>query len=86
MFEVYLSNNAKRFLDRSEIKDRIIHAINVLETSPVPAKHFDVAKIAGREGTYRIRISNVRIIYRVYWRDRIIHVLKIDTRDETTYL
>lgn len=53
--------------------------------NPVPARHFDLMKIAGEEDTYRIRLSSYRAVYAVYWEEKIIRVIKIEKRKGRTY-
>lgn len=87
MFTVLLSNKAKKGLTTLEpgIHSRATELLRVLEQSPVPAKQYDLTKIAGREATYRVRLSRFRISYRVDWQSRHVNVLKIERRSETTY-
>ena len=87
MFEVYVSGKAKKFfrnLDR-KIADELISAVSFLKTSPVPVKEFDIKKLAGETDSYRIRMGRYRILYTVYWDEKIIRISKIEMKGETTY-
>ena len=41
---------------------------------------YDITKLGGMEDTYRIRIGDIRISYRVDWVSKRIEVLGIDWR------
>jgi len=60
-------------------------ALLTLKTTPIPARTHDLKKISGSDNIYRIRISNHRIIYAVYWDRKEINVLRIARRDDRTY-
>ncbi len=66
-------------------KNRIRELFRALASNPVPWKKFDVAKIKGREHTYRVRIGRYRIIYEIDKKKKIVRVLKLKLRDERTY-
>ncbi|MBN2067090.1 MAG: type II toxin-antitoxin system RelE/ParE family toxin, partial [Candidatus Diapherotrites archaeon] len=56
-----------------------------LKESPVPAEEFNVAKLSGSKGTYRVRIQRIRVIYDVCWKEKRIEILKVEKRKERTY-
>ncbi len=64
---------------------RVKKALLTLKNYPVPIKEYDIKKISGEDDTYRLRISRYRIVYDVDWDNRVITVLKIDMRTESTY-
>ena len=58
----------------------------LLELDPVPREfHYDLEKIAGREDSYRARLSSFRAIYRVYWTEKVVRVDKIERKSDNTY-
>lgn len=68
------------------MRERVEQLFNVLEQYPVPRElHYDLSKIEGREDSYRIRLSNFRVIYRVYWDEKVLRIEKIERKDEHTY-
>ena len=87
VFAVRLSNKAEKQLRKLEpsILPRVLELLKVLEYSPVPAKEFSLIKLSGREDTYRVRFSSYRVSYAVFWNERIIRILKVERRSETTY-
>ena len=87
MFELKFSNNAEKFLKKcdAKLKARLEDLFQKLSQNPVPAKEFDLRKIAGEEDIYRIRLSSHRTTYFVNWEKKIIRVLKIERRKESTY-
>lgn len=66
---VYLTNSAKRDLDRldADVRDRIVAGIrHFAETS-----HGDVRKQKGVVGLRRLRVGDWRVIYRISGEDEI---------------
>jgi mRNA interferase RelE/StbE len=76
-FKLFLSKKAASFLERisNNDKPRIVEKLKLLEGNPyiLPYK-----KIRGREGTYRIRVGDFRIIFSVH--ETEILILKIGRR------
>ncbi|MHC1610569.1 MAG: type II toxin-antitoxin system RelE family toxin [Candidatus Methanospirareceae archaeon] len=58
--------------------------VNMLKTNPVPWRNFDIKKIKGAKGTYRVRMGDYRLVYFVDRKNLTIHVLKFERR-ETVY-
>jgi len=87
LFSVLLSRKAEKEISSldAEIRSRVTALFEALEQSPVPAKQYDVAKIAGRNATYRIRLTKHRVLYHVEWTTQTITILKVERRSETTY-
>ena len=87
MFELRFSNKAEKFLKKCDgkLKLRLVDLFQKLMQNPVPAKEYDLKKIAGEENTYRIRLSSYRTTYFVDWEQKIIRILKIERRKESTY-
>ncbi len=85
MFNLDLSNQARKFVRKTDAK---LHARlealfqKLMET---PAHEYDLRKLEGMEERYRIRLSSFRVVYRIYWNEKNIFVIKIDRRDENTY-
>lgn len=67
------------------MRARVHEVIGVLELEPVPARHFDVKKLEGMDGYYRIRLSSYRLKYFVDWNQKEIQVIEFERRDEHTY-
>ena len=87
MFEVRLSNKAEKAINKCDkkLRKRLKELFETLAKNPVPAREYDLRKIAGEEDTYRIRLSSFRTTYTVYWEQKIIRVIKIERRKESTY-
>jgi mRNA interferase RelE/StbE len=77
---VLLHKKANDFLKglRLEDKRRIVDKLKRLED--FPAVRFDIVKIAGEANTFRLRIGNYRALFKVYEREKVIVVAKIDSR------
>jgi len=54
--------------------------LSILKTDPIPYHDFDVAKLAGRSDDYRVRVGNVRAVYTVDWKEKIITISRLDAR------
>jgi mRNA interferase RelE/StbE len=78
MFEIFLSRQAKKFLESldEESRVRIKEKLMTLKENPFSIPY---RKIKGRNSTYRIRIGDFRVIYSV--RESEIRILKIDRRE-----
>ena len=79
-FKVLLHKRASNFLRnlRLENKQRIIDRLRQLED--FPNVRLDIVKIAGETGTFRLRIGDYRALFKIYENEKIIVVVKIDTR------
>ena len=67
---------------RKEDLERLRMAVNSLAEQPRPQ---GVRKIKGADYAYRIRIGSYRIVYEVFDRDKLVLILQIARRTETTY-
>ncbi len=87
MFSVEFSNNSLKALRKTDAKTRArVHKVaDVLTVEPVPVNRFDVRKLSGFDGCYRIRLSSYRLKYFVDWDSKKIQVLEFERRDEHTY-
>ncbi len=87
MFEVRFSNKAEKAINKSDrkLRKRLKELFEKLKQNPVPAREYDLRKIAGEEDTYRIRLSSFRTTYTVYGEQKIIRVIKVERRKESTY-
>jgi len=82
MFDLLLDVPAQKFLKKidSGTASRIIEAIDKLSEDPIP---HDSKRIIGHaEKLFRIRVGKFRILYRVDYTNRLIVVIKIDSRDK----
>lgn len=62
--------------------ERLRRAIGNLAHQPRPA---GVRKIKGAEKAYRIRSGNYRIVYEIYDAEKLVLILHVGRRTETTY-
>ncbi len=87
MFELRFSSSAKKFLRDCDVKlrNRLKLLFETLSQVPLPAKDYDLKKISGTADTYRIRLSSYRVVYVIYSDQKLIRLLKIERRDESTY-
>ena len=88
MYSLEVSPAANRDLERLKQRirrqyfERLRTAIRGLANEPRPHR---VRKIKGAEKAYRIRAGNYRVVYEVYDNDRLVLILQVARRSETTY-
>jgi len=77
MFEIFLSRQTKKFLEKLDeaSRNRIEERLRLLADNPFALPY---KKIRGRGNTYRIRTGDYRVIYAV--RGHEVRILKIDRR------
>lgn len=82
MYRVILTKRASKGLEKApeHIRKKNIEALDALQQSFAPVKLFDVKKLKGLEGVFRIRIGDWRIIYEVHPKEGMIVVLEIGPR------
>ncbi|MBU0898624.1 MAG: type II toxin-antitoxin system RelE/ParE family toxin [Nanoarchaeota archaeon] len=80
MFAVHFSSRAKREFDRLR-NDKLDNILKILTIDPLPAKHCDIKKLRGLKNTFRIRIGKIRIVYTVFWEDKVILISRISHRE-----
>jgi mRNA interferase RelE/StbE len=78
-YEVRLSKRAHRELVSLEepTRSRIVERLEELRDDPYPR---GVAKLQGREGVYRIRVGDYRVLYEILRKEGLLLVEKIDHR------
>lgn len=88
MYKIEVSPAADRDLEKlkSRIRwqdfERLRVAVGGLSEEPRPQ---GVRKIKGAERAYRIRVGSYRVVYEVYDNDKLVLILQIVRRSETTY-
>lgn len=88
MYRLEVSPATVRDLDklkgriRKQDLERIKAAVGGLAQEPRPQ---GVRKIKGADKAYRIRIGNYRVVYEIYDNDKLVLILQVARRSETTY-
>jgi mRNA interferase RelE/StbE len=67
---------------RREDFERLREAVRSLAREPRP---HGVRKIKGADNAYRIRVGSYRVVYDIYDSDKLVLLLQIARRSETTY-
>jgi mRNA interferase RelE/StbE len=80
-YRIEISSTAEKALKKIPKKDliKIIESIQILAINPFPE---GCRKLAGEEGTYRIRQGTYRIIYEVEGKKLKVLILKIGHRKD----
>ena len=80
-YKIEVSSTAEKALKKIPKKDliKIVEAIQILAINPFPE---GCRKLAGEEGTYRIRQGNYRIIYEIEGKKLIVLILKVGHRKD----
>jgi len=81
LFDIYLSNRAESTLKHlpDRVKRNLKELIDSLQNTYFPRSQ-DVKKMKGMKNTYRIRMGDYRLIYRVDFEEKKIFVLSIAHR------
>lgn len=84
MFEIFVSNRAKRSLKKlpEHNRKKVFKLLFDLKQMAIPSTNYDVKKLKGYEDTYRIRIGDVRVIYLINWNTHDIEVKVIEPREK----
>jgi mRNA interferase RelE/StbE len=84
MFAIKIKRKAQRKLEKLDQKHKqtIRTILLILKNDPIPFKKADVCKLKGYDSTYRIRTGNHRIVYQVFWNEKIILVHYIGPREK----
>ena len=61
-------------------RKRIYELIETLKMDPIPSALYYLAKMEGGESEYRIRIGDIRIVYKVYKEEETVEILKVEWR------
>ncbi|QQG48707.1 MAG: type II toxin-antitoxin system RelE/ParE family toxin [archaeon] len=82
MYHVVLTKRAGKGLEKApeHIRRKSVEALDALQQSFAPVKLFDVKRMKGMEGVFRIRVGDWRIIYEFHKKDGVIVVLEIGPR------
>ena len=59
---------------------RIQELIKAMADDPVPAEQYDTIQLENRDHEYRVRIGDIRILYRVFWDLFKVEVYRIEWR------
>lgn len=80
-YRIEISRSAEKALFKlpKKILPKVIAALKGLEFDPYPT---GCRKLSGEQNTFRIRVSNYRIIYEVFEKRILIKVLKIGHRKD----
>ena len=78
-YNVVLSRRAFKDLEKLDptVRRRIIDRLDELSENPYPK---DCIKIHAKEGLYRLRVGDYRILYEINHQKQMILVIKIDHR------
>jgi mRNA interferase RelE/StbE len=88
LYKIEVSPSADRDIQklkdriRSDDFERLTAAINKLVTEPRP---HGVRKIEGAATAYRIRVGSYRVVYDIYDDKKLVVLLQVVRRSETTY-
>ncbi len=87
MYRVVLTKRARKGLEKApeHIRKKCIEALDALQESFAPVKLFDVKKLKGYEGVFRIRAGDWRVIYEFHKKEAMMVVLEIGPRGRIDY-
>ena len=84
MFRLEIKKKALQKLPRlnQKQKAKINETISLLKQDPIPFRKADVSKLKGYDNLYRVRVGDVRIVYEVFWAQRMILIHYIGPREK----
>jgi mRNA interferase RelE/StbE len=62
------------------VRDRVLDLLQVLEVDPFRVGGFDVERLRGMRGWFRVRVGDYRVVYWVDERDHVVSVERIAPR------
>jgi mRNA interferase RelE/StbE len=82
MFQIVTSNKASRSAKKlpKQYKSRLVELLLTLRENPVPSEYYDIKKLRGEEDTFRARLGDIRVVYEIDWREKIVHILLVEHR------
>jgi len=83
-YRLLLSKQAHKFITGLDKRraGRVTQEIGDLRNYPFFTVPHDLAKLKGRKGYYRMRVGDIRIIFRVFDEEKEIYVEKIGYREK----
>ena len=82
MFKVSVSNKASKSILKmpKHYQERMKELFLVLENESVPYKQYDIRKMEGWNHAYRIRVGDIRIVYRFLSELNEVLILEVEWR------
>lgn len=84
-YSVQLSKAPIKYIKRQEAKvqDRIITAINDIESNPYPENNRSIRQLSGKlKNYYRYRIGSIRIIYEIIEEELVVLIIEVGNRGD----
>ena len=80
MFKIKIDKKAKKFKNSLDfkLKNKIDDVVDILKLNPY---HFPYKKLRDYKDTYRIRVGNIRLSFKVFKDESIIKIIKIGFRE-----
>ena len=80
IFKVLLHKKVSKFLEKLDAETRKRMTGSLRELESFPNVKLDIIKIAGEENTFRLRLGKLRALFKVYNEEKVIVVIKLDSR------
>jgi len=82
-YRLLLSRKADKFLGKvnRELGLRIVREVSDLQNFPFLTMPHDLAKLKGKENYYRLRIGDIRVVFKIDKPAKTIYVEKIGYRE-----
>jgi mRNA interferase RelE/StbE len=81
-FRVILKRKAESELGRlpRPYQVRVLELLRSLATNPVPRVGYDIDPMEGSVGVFRVRLGDIRVVYKVNEAERFVTVIRIAAR------
>ncbi len=83
MFTVIISSRARKDSKKlpEDMKRKVVEIFDYIEKNPIPVERYDVKKIRGMHGIYRIKSGKWRLIYSVDFVEKKIVIIRVSQRE-----
>ncbi len=89
-WQVKIHCRAHRFLEdlpgdwRRLVEDKLRELVEALDHGVLPYRRLDIRKLRGKwEGFLRLRVGNIRVIFRLDFENKIVYIYNIHNRKST---
>ncbi len=82
MFKIRLSRRSEGYIRRADknAQSRIVSAIESIRSNPLEGQN--IKPLIGSKAGYRYRVGDLRMLYTVHFKDRLIDIISIGPRGD----
>jgi mRNA interferase RelE/StbE len=82
VFRVIVKHKAEKELGRlpQHYQRDVLELLRALSANPVPRAGYDIDHMEGSVGVFRVRLGDIRVVYKVDEAVRVVTVIRVATR------